>query len=86
VSYVDLPPAGAPPSDASGVAKVLIRWGDGTTVSLKPGRHLADHAYRRTGRYRITLVVADRAGNRTRVILKLRIVRSGHFLRTSVGR
>jgi hypothetical protein len=76
LTYVDLPPTGEPRSDASGVAKLMIRWGDGTTVRLRLGSHLAEHTYRRTGRYRITFVVTDRAGNVTRVLTKVKIVKS----------
>ncbi|HLY47589.1 MAG TPA: PKD domain-containing protein, partial [Solirubrobacteraceae bacterium] len=73
LSYADHPPAGQPRSHASGVAKVVIRWGDGSTLRLKPGAHSAAHAYRRSGRYRITLLVTDRAGNQARVTLKLSV-------------
>jgi hypothetical protein len=74
--YSDAPPAGAPRSDASGVSRVTVRWGDGSSTRLKPGIHLADHVYRKTGRYRITLLVTDRAGNVTRVVKRLKVVRS----------
>jgi hypothetical protein len=63
VGYVDLPPAGRPRSAASGVAKVLIRWGDGTSLRLPVGTHRASHSYRRRGRYHITILVTDKAGN-----------------------
>lgn len=61
--YRDLPPAGRSARDASGVAKLTVRWGDGTVAHLNPGSHHSAHAYRRPGRYRITVVVTDRAGN-----------------------
>jgi hypothetical protein len=76
LSYADLPPAGEPASDASGVARVVILWGDGAVTRLRLGAHRTDHVYRRVGRYRITVLVSDRAGNVTRVVMKLKIVKS----------
>jgi len=75
VTYVDLPPAGEPPSDASGVAKVVVRWGDGTVASLQPGVHRSFHAYRRPGRYQIAVVVTDKAGNATRVVSVVKVTK-----------
>jgi hypothetical protein len=76
VSYVDRPPPGEPPSDASGVTSVIVRWGDGTSTRVRLGTHAADHAYRHPGRYRITVLVSDRAGNLTRLATKLKVVKS----------
>jgi hypothetical protein len=76
LAYTDPPPAGEPRSAASGVARVLIRWGDGTTTKLRLGTHVIAHAYRRVGRYRITVLVSDRAGNLTRLLSKLKVVSS----------
>jgi hypothetical protein len=76
LSYADLPPAGEPRSDASGVTKVELRWGDGTTVRLRPGAHLSTHAYRRAGRYRITVLISDRAGNVVRLISTIGVAKS----------
>lgn len=73
VTYVDLPPAGEPPGDASGVVKVVLRWGDGTVVPLKPGFHRSFHAYTRPGHYLISLLVTDRAGNVTRQLIPVTI-------------
>jgi hypothetical protein len=53
------------PAPASGVAKVTIRWGDGTITHVKIGTHRIAHVYRRRGRYTIEVAVADRAGNQT---------------------
>jgi hypothetical protein len=75
VRYADHPPAGQPRADASGVATVLVRWGDGKTTRVSFGRHTLTHVYKRVGRYQITLVVTDKAGNRTRVIKFLKIVK-----------
>jgi hypothetical protein len=67
ISYVDLPPPHRPRSAASGVAKVLIRWGDRTSQQLPLGSHSAFHSYRRSGRYQVTVLVTDQAGNVRRV-------------------
>jgi hypothetical protein len=76
LTYTDPPQPGEPRSDASGVAKVVIRWGDGTTTRLRLGTHQTSHAYRLTGRYRVTVLVSDRAGNLTRLLGKLRVVKT----------
>ncbi|MGI8902623.1 MAG: hypothetical protein ACR2IP_02970 [Solirubrobacteraceae bacterium] len=64
VSYADAPPAPETPADASGVAGVLINWGDGASFHIQ---HAKSHVYRRPGRYRLTVLVVDRAGNRKTV-------------------
>jgi hypothetical protein len=72
--YRDAPPAGLPARDASGVAGLLtIRWGDGTVTRVKPGTHTLIHTYRKTGRYRITIVIADKAGNQRTLVRRLQI-------------
>ncbi len=71
--YRDAPAAGLPAVDASGVASLAIRWGDGTITHLKPGTHRLLHTYRRAGRYKVTVTDADRAGNQTKVIRRLQI-------------
>jgi hypothetical protein len=68
LSYRDRPPAGLRSSAASGVASVTVRWGDKTISHLKPGARRIDHRYRRAGRYTITVIVADHAGNRTTIV------------------
>jgi hypothetical protein len=83
VTYVDLQPAGEPPTDASGVANVVVRWGDGTVVPLTLGSHRSFHAYLRPGHYMLSLLVTDRAGNSTRQVFSVNIVkpkpkRKGH--------
>jgi hypothetical protein len=74
-SYVDLPQAGEPPADASGIAKVVVLWGDGTIVRPRRGSHRSFHAYRRPGRYQIAVVVLDRAGNASRAVITARVVK-----------
>ncbi|HUA06251.1 MAG TPA: PKD domain-containing protein [Solirubrobacteraceae bacterium] len=61
------------PAPASGVDKLTIRWGDGTVTRVKSGTHRVVHAYRRAGRYRITVTVVDRAGNQTTVTRRIKI-------------
>lgn len=75
VTYADLPPAGEPPSDASGVSTVVVRWGDGTTVPLTLGFHRSFHTYKRAGHYLISLLVTDRAGNVTRRVIPVTITK-----------
>lgn len=75
VGYGDRPPAGEPGYDASGVASVRVGWGDGTVTHLPLGSHLLTHIYRRAGRYRITLLITDRAGNQTRVVEFVKIIK-----------
>ncbi len=74
-TYADLPPVNQPAADASGVATVTIAWGDGTMVKLLLGAHRSYHAYTRPGRYRITMVVTDKAGNVARAFLEVRIAK-----------
>jgi hypothetical protein len=76
VNYADRPPAGEPRSDASGLANVSVRWGDGTVTRLRRGAHHTVHAYRRAGRYQILAVISDRAGNVTRVATIVRVAKS----------
>jgi PKD domain len=69
VSDTDSPPP-EPPAAASGVATVRLQWGDGTSAELSRGRA---HAYRRPGRYTVSVIVTDRAGNQTKVTSTVRI-------------
>jgi hypothetical protein len=76
-TYADLPPSGEPRSDASGVAKVFVRWGDGTVMALRLGSHRAYHAYRRPGRYVISLTVSDKAGHVTQELVRIKVSKPG---------
>jgi hypothetical protein len=67
ISDADLPPAGLPASDASGVATVAISWGDHSGAT---GR---SHFYARAGTYTVRVKVTDKAGNSTTATLKLKI-------------
>jgi hypothetical protein len=71
VTDSDPPSPGAAPATASGIATAQLRWGDGTKVAL--GRKPVTHIYRRAGRYTVTVIVTDRAGNRTVITRELTI-------------
>ncbi len=73
IGYTDAPPPGLP-SASSGIADVLIRWGDGSSYHIGHGKF---HAYRRPGRYTVTVTVTDRAGNATTVSRSIRIASRG---------
>jgi hypothetical protein len=68
--YTDAPPPLAP-ADASGVALVQVRWGDGTKLQVI--HHWSLHVYKKPGRYRVTVYVTDRAGNLGRATLIVRV-------------
>lgn len=69
VTYTDAP-APLSPSDASGIARVVVIWGDGSRFVIRHGKF---HVYTRPGRYKVTVLVSDRAGNITTVVSYLRI-------------
>jgi hypothetical protein len=69
VSYTDAP-APLSPAVASGIAKVVVSWGDGTHYRISHGKF---HVYARPGRYKMTVTVKDRAGNTTTVVKRLKI-------------
>jgi hypothetical protein len=69
VTYTDAPPPELP-VDASGIARVTVNWGDGSVYRIKHGKY---HAYIRTGRYRVTVTITDRAGNVTKLVQRIRI-------------
>jgi hypothetical protein len=61
VTYTDAPPP-EPRRAASGVSAVEIKWGDGSRFHIA---HWSEHAFKRSGRYTITVIVKDAAGNRS---------------------
>ncbi|HET9103349.1 MAG TPA: hypothetical protein VFN55_08335 [Solirubrobacteraceae bacterium] len=73
----DAPPL-LPASDGSGVKTLTLKWGDrgrGSSLVLRPSprtRRLS-HRYARRGRYRITVIAVDRAGNRSVVTRTLTV-------------
>jgi hypothetical protein len=72
VLYTDTTPA-VPPGDDSGVASIVIHWGDGFVSRLQPGTHRADHKYAAAGTFRVKVAVTDRAGNRTVLFRLLKV-------------
>jgi len=62
---------GIPAVEAPGIKSVRVRWGDGTTTRVRRGSKF--HVYRKAGRYRIRVIVTDRAGNATTIVVKIRI-------------
>ncbi len=64
----------APGIPTSGVAQILVDWGDRSP--RQSILHGSGHAYRKAGRYRLRIVVLDRAGNRTTVTALLRIAKA----------
>jgi hypothetical protein len=75
LGYHDLPPAGSPPGDASGVRSVKLSWGNRTVVTIPLGQRRTAHVFARPGRYLVTLTVTDRAGNVTVTKLRLRVTK-----------
>jgi hypothetical protein len=73
LTYRDAPPAGLPAGDASGVAGLTVRWGDGTVTRVKPGTHRLVHVYRRARRYSVTIVIVDKAGNARTLVHRVQI-------------
>jgi len=63
-------PAPEPPAAASGIAEVVVRWGDGSSDKISHGEF---HAYQRPGRYTLTVIVKDRAGNTTTLTRQVKI-------------
>jgi hypothetical protein len=62
---------GVPAADASGVATVVVNWGDHTSNRIRV--QTATHRYARTGSYLMTIAITDRAGNRTVLSRRLHI-------------
>ncbi|MDQ6778580.1 MAG: PKD domain-containing protein [Actinomycetota bacterium] len=70
VSYTDTQ-TGVPPADTSGVATVMVNWGDGTSNRIHVTT--ATHRYLRAGRYTMKITIIDRAGNQTVLSKQIRI-------------
>jgi hypothetical protein len=69
VSYTDSPPP-LPKPDASGVVSAQVKWGDGSDYTIAHDKY---HAYRRPGLYTVTVIVKDRAGNKTTLLRQVKI-------------
>ncbi len=53
-------------TDASGIRRVRVRWGDGkrTTARLRSsGRFTVKHRYKKAKRYRVRVTATDNTGN-----------------------
>ncbi|HEX3978214.1 MAG TPA: hypothetical protein VHW96_18235 [Solirubrobacteraceae bacterium] len=72
VNSFDPPPARLPKSAASGVSTVYVNWGDGSPRA-RLRRTAAGHVYKRIRTDTITIMLTDRAGNRTVIVHKLKI-------------
>ncbi|MDQ3935637.1 MAG: PKD domain-containing protein, partial [Actinomycetota bacterium] len=66
------PAPGAPPLDirTSGMARMTASFGDRTRAS---GTREVRHIYRKKGRYRVRIVVRDRAGNQSIVKMQVKV-------------
>jgi hypothetical protein len=64
-------PRPLPRSQSSGIKSVQVKWGDGAKPFLK--KTSATHVYKRRRSYVVTVIVKDRASNRTVVTRKLTI-------------
>jgi hypothetical protein len=66
-------PRRIPRADASGIASVKVKWGDGSRSRIT---HVQSHVYRRSRSYVVKVIVSDHAGNRTVKTRKLKITPS----------
>jgi hypothetical protein len=69
VTYTDAPPPELP-ANASGIADVVVKWGDRSSNRIRHGKF---HAYKRAGRYKLSVIVVDRAGNTTTLLRTVKI-------------
>jgi hypothetical protein len=53
----------------------VLEWGDGTATHIPVGLHQPMHSYKRPGRYTLTIVVTDRAGNVSRAQAQIKITK-----------
>ncbi|HWC87785.1 MAG TPA: hypothetical protein VG388_14700, partial [Solirubrobacteraceae bacterium] len=70
VTYSDVR-TGITAAQTSGVATVIVDWGDGTKARIRV--RSATHRYLRARRYRLRITITDRAGNRTVLSQSIRI-------------
>ena len=68
-------PAPLRTNQSSGIQSVQVKWGDGAKPLIKNDK--ASHVYRRRRTYTVTVIVKDRASNKTVVTRKLKITRPG---------
>ena len=72
VRYTDAP-TGLPSAEASGVSKVVVKWGDGTSQRIRHRK--AIHRYAQARHYLLKITITDRAGNQTVLTRRLRIAK-----------
>ena len=63
-------PPGVSAASASGTVSVTVRWGAGKSTRIV---HSSSHVFTKPGRYKLTIVATDRAGNKTTVVRSLTI-------------
>jgi hypothetical protein len=65
-------------TDASGIARVTLRFGDRRSRRVHPsrsGRFTVKHRYRRAGRFKLTVTAVDGAGNSRTVHRTVRVLK-----------
>jgi hypothetical protein len=75
IKATDTPPT-VPRSAASGIKSVQVKWGDGPRNNRFLKRSTATHTYKRRRSYVVTVIVKDRAGNKTVVTRRIKITRT----------
>ncbi len=73
LTYTDPVHPGEPGAQASGIASVSLKWGDGSSTITKPRLTSAKHVYERKHVELITARVTDRAGNVTQVTRRITV-------------
>ena len=68
-------PAPLSKSQSSGIQSVQVKWGDGAKPIIRNDK--ASHVYKRRRAYTVTVIVKDRAGNKTVVTRRLKIAAAG---------
>jgi hypothetical protein len=76
IKATDTPPT-VPRSAASGIKSVQVKWGDGPRNNRFLKHFRATHTYKRRRAYVVTVIVKDRAGNKTVVTRRIRITKTG---------
>jgi hypothetical protein len=66
-------PAPIPRSQASGIKSIQVKWGDGAKPFLTLSNARASHVYKRRRTYTVTVIVKDRASNRTVTTRRIKI-------------
>lgn len=86
ISSIDPPPPGQPTSAASGIARIVVRWGDRGVRIATRRRFTATHVYRRARTYRVMVTAYDRAGNRTTITRTITIAPTNEAARRRQAR